>query len=43
MQDNRYHQIMRYRGATRYGDGNPLAVIDSEMPGLWHRLGLMRA
>lgn len=43
MQDNRYHQIMRYRSARRYADGNPLAVIDSEMPGLWQRLGLMRA
>ncbi len=32
MQDNRYHQIMRYRSATRYGDGNPLAVIDCECP-----------
>ncbi len=38
----RYRQILRYRSATRYGDENPLAVIDSEMPnirlhlGLWH-------
>jgi hypothetical protein len=37
-----YARILRYRGRTHYGDGNPLAVIDSEMPeilrhfGLWH-------
>jgi hypothetical protein len=37
-----YKQVLRYRSATRYGDGNPLAVIDAEMPnielhlGLWH-------
>jgi hypothetical protein len=38
--DNRYHQVLRYRSATRYGDGNPLSVIDSEMPNLQQRLGL---
>jgi hypothetical protein len=38
--DHRYHQVLRYRSATRYGDGNPLAVIDSEMPNLLHHLGL---
>jgi len=37
-----YRQVLRHRSATRYGDGNPLSVIDSEMPnielhlGLWH-------
>lgn len=37
-----YTQVLRYRSATRYGDGNPLSVIDAEMPnielhlGLWH-------
>jgi hypothetical protein len=35
-----YKQILRYRSATRYRDGNPLAVIDSEMPGILHRLNL---
>lgn len=39
---NRYRQVLRYRSATRYGDGNPLAVIDSEMPNLQQRLGLWR-
>ena len=40
--DDAYHQILRYRSATHYGDNNPLAVIDSEMPNieehlhLWH-------
>jgi hypothetical protein len=34
-----YKQVMRYRSATRYGDGNPLAVIDSEMPNIEAHLG----
>lgn len=38
----RYQQILRYRSATRYGDNNPLAVIDSEMPNIQQRLGLWR-
>ncbi|WP_206239665.1 hypothetical protein [Novosphingobium terrae] len=38
-----YVQALRYRSATRYGDGNPLAVIDSEMPNLMGRLGLWHA
>lgn len=37
-----YQQVLRYRSATRYGDGNPLAVIDSEMPTIQSRLGLWR-
>ena len=39
----RYKQVLRYRSATRYGDGNPLAVIDSEMPNILRRLGLWKA
>jgi len=35
-----YGQILRYRGRTVYGDGNPLAVADSEMPELLRHLGL---
>ena len=35
-----YEQVLRYRSATRYDDGNPLAVIDSEMPGILPRLGV---
>lgn len=38
----RYSQVLRYRSATHYGDGNPLAVIDSEMPNIHRRLGLWR-
>jgi len=38
----RYRQAFRYRSATRYGDGNPLAVIDAEMPNIQQRLGLWR-
>ena len=37
-----YQQVLRYRSATRYGDGNPLAVIDSDMPNIQRRLGLWR-
>lgn len=32
-------RALRYRSATRYGDGNPLSVIDSEMPNILERLG----
>ncbi len=34
--------LLRYRSATRYGDNNPLAVIDSEMPNIQQRLGVWR-
>lgn len=34
-----YGQILHYRSLTAYSDGNPLAVIDSEMPEILHRLG----
>jgi hypothetical protein len=34
-----YARALRYRGKTRYADGNPLAVIDSEMPEILRRLG----
>ena len=33
-----YVRILRYRGRTSYDDGNPLPVIDSEMPALLKRL-----
>ena len=35
-----YRQVLRYRSATHYDDGNSLAVIDSEMPNIERRLGL---
>jgi hypothetical protein len=35
-----YKQVLHYRSATRYADGNPLPVIDSEMPNIERRLGL---
>ncbi|WP_454718895.1 hypothetical protein [Caulobacter segnis] len=41
--DGGFKQVLRYRSATRYGDGNRLAVIDSELPNMAHRLGLWRA
>jgi hypothetical protein len=37
-----YKQVLRYRSATHYGDGNPLAVIDSEMPNIEQHLGLWK-
>ncbi len=37
-----YRQVLRYLSATRYADGNPLAVIDSEMPTIERRLGLWK-
>jgi len=40
--DNEYSLLLKYRGNTRYGDGNPLAVIDSQMPETLRRLGLWK-
>jgi hypothetical protein len=40
--DGDYSLALRYRGHTGYGDGNPLAVIDSEMPETLRRLGLWK-
>jgi hypothetical protein len=37
-----YKRVLRYRSATHYGDGNPLAVIDSEMPNVEQHLGLWK-
>ena len=37
-----YRPVLRYRSATLYGDGNPLAVVDSEMPNIQRRLGLSK-
>lgn len=34
-----YRPVLHFRSATHYGDGNPLAVIDAEMPNILHRLG----
>lgn len=39
----RYIRILRYRGSTGYGDGNRLAVIDSEMPEILRHLGFWRS
>lgn len=38
-----YRRTLRHRGHTVYGDGNPLSVIDSEMPALLGRLGHWKA
>ena len=38
-----YKSLLRYRSATHYGDGNPLAVIDSEMPNIEQRLGYWKS
>lgn len=37
-----YRQVLRYRSATHYSDGNSLAVIDSETPNIERRLGLWK-
>ena len=37
-----YRQVLKYRSATLYNDGNPLAVIDSEMPNIERRFGLWK-
>ncbi|MEO5625311.1 MAG: hypothetical protein ABIQ70_04815 [Dokdonella sp.] len=37
-----YRQVLRYVSATRYNDGNPLAVIDAEMPTIQSKLGLWK-
>lgn len=38
----RYVRVLRHRGYTRYGDRNPLAVADSEMPEILRHMGLWR-
>lgn len=38
-----YKTALHYRSATHYGDNNPLAVIDSEMPNIERRLGYWKA
>ena len=40
--DGAYQAILRYRSLTRYSDGNPLSVIDSEMPEILRRLRLWK-
>jgi hypothetical protein len=40
--DGEYSRVLSYRGNTGYGDGNRLAVIDSEMPETLRRLGLWK-
>jgi hypothetical protein len=37
-----YRPVLRYPSATRYNDGNSLAVIDAEMPNIERRLGFWR-
>jgi hypothetical protein len=38
-----YKTLLRFRSATHYGDNNPLAVIDSEMPNIQKRLGYWKS
>ncbi len=40
--DGHYKAVLKFRSATRYGDGNPLPVIDSEMANIGARLGFWR-
>jgi hypothetical protein len=41
-ESGQYAQILRYRSRTHYGDGNPLAVADSEMPEILSHFGLWK-
>jgi hypothetical protein len=41
-ESGRYAQVLRYRSCTHYGDGNPLAVADSEMPAILIHFGLWK-
>ncbi len=41
-EEGAYVQRLRYRSRTRYNDGNPLSVIDSEMPEILRRLKLWK-
>lgn len=41
-ESGQYVRVLRYRGRTGYGDGNPLAVADSEMPEILSHLGLWK-
>jgi len=40
--NSNFRRSLRYRSATRYGDGNHLAVIDSDMASILQRLGLWK-
>jgi hypothetical protein len=37
-----YAQTLRYRSKTHYNDGNRLSVVDSDMPEILRRLGLLK-
>jgi hypothetical protein len=37
-----HRQMLHYRSATHHSDGNPMAVMDSEMPNIEQRLGIWR-
>jgi len=39
---DQYARTLHYRSITHYGDGNPLAVADSEMPEIMKRLGVWK-
>ena len=40
--DSNFRRFLRYRSATRYNDGNHLAVIDSEIAGILQRMSLWK-
>ena len=39
---SRYVQILKYDGNSKYGDGNPMPVIDAEMAEIERRLHLWK-
>lgn len=41
--NSQYAQVLKYDGNSRYGDGNPIPVIDAEMAEIERRLHLWKA
>jgi hypothetical protein len=40
--NSRYTEVLNYSGNSKYNDGNPIPVIDAEMPEIERRLNLWR-
>jgi len=40
--NSRYREILSYAGNSKYNDGNPMPVIDAEMPEIERRLHLWK-
>jgi hypothetical protein len=42
LENSQYREILRYAGNSKYNDGNPLPVIDAEMPEIERRLHFLK-